>query len=133
MIPVHNMLPVLHILWPTALSDYSSGERTLMIACHSVCIECMLQCEPEETYAALSNYSGQTCTCFHSFIRDSFSFMDIWYFNVLICKVSYFKKLNTNSHFKFQTTFHSAHKKTLQYVSGYELQEQIKGCIKHDM
>jgi len=43
-IPVHNMLPVFHIPWPTAISDYSSGERALMIACHSVCIECMPQC-----------------------------------------------------------------------------------------
>jgi len=47
--------------------------------------------------------------------------------------VFYFKKLNTSSHFKFQTTFHSVHKKTLQYVLGDELQAQIKGCMKHDM
>jgi len=71
-IPVHNMLPMFHILLLTALSDYSSGERMLMIACHSVCIECMPHCEPEETHAAFSHYLGQTCTCRHSFIRFLF-------------------------------------------------------------
>jgi len=76
-IPVHNMLLAFHILLPTALSHYSSGERVLMIACHSVCIECIPCCEPEETYAAFSHYSGQTCIYLHSFITDSFSFLDI--------------------------------------------------------
>lgn len=76
-IPVHNMMPVFHILLSTAFSDYSTGERMLMTACHSVCIECMPHCEPEETYAAFSHYSGQTCAFFYSFITDSFSFLDI--------------------------------------------------------
>jgi hypothetical protein len=132
-IPVHNMLTVFHILLPNALSDNSSSKRILMIACHSVCTACTPHCEPEETYAAFSHYSGQTCTCFLSLITDSFSFLDIWFFNVLIYKVPYVKKLNTSSHFKFQTTFHSVHKMSLQYVSGDELQAQIKDCIKHDM
>lgn len=70
------MLPVFHILLPIALSDYSSGEKMLMIACHSVRILCMPYCEPEETYAPFSHYSGQTCACLHSFITDSFSFLD---------------------------------------------------------
>lgn len=76
-IPGHNMLPVLPILLPAALSDYSSGEKMLMMECHSVCIECMPHCEPEETYAPFSHYSGHTCTCFHTFITDSFPFLDI--------------------------------------------------------
>jgi len=76
-IPLYNILPVFHILLPTALSDYSSGERMSMIACHSVCIECMPYCEPEETYAAFLHYSGQTCACLNSFVTDFFSFLDI--------------------------------------------------------